>query len=122
MIIYGVSANEHDAALAVSRDNKILFASQAERYSRLKNDRDLNVSLLRDAAAAGSPDLIVWYEKPFRKRLKGTSRSVQDALRADGKQYLAKFRLTAPVRFFQHHECHAAAVSYLVRFDEAAIL
>ena len=89
MIIYGVSANEHDAALAVSRDNKILFASQAERYSRLKNDRDLNVSLLRDAAAVGSPDLIVWYEKPFRKRLrKALAGQYKDALRADGKRIL----------------------------------
>ena len=101
MIIYGVSANEHDAALAVARDNTILFASQAERYSRLKNDRDLNVSLLRDAAAVGSPDLVVWYEKPFRKRLrKALAGQYKDALRADGKRYLAKFGLTAPVRFF----------------------
>ena len=123
MIIYGVSANEHDAALAVARDNTILFASQAERYSRLKNDRDLNVFLLRDAAAVGSPDLIVWYEKPFRKRLrKALAGQYKDALRADGKRYLAKFGLTAPVRFFQHHECHAAGGFYTSPFDEAAIL
>jgi carbamoyltransferase len=123
VIVYGISANEHDAALAVARDKTILFASHAERYSRLKNDRDLNLQLLRDAAAIGSPDLILWYEKPFLKRMrKAWAGQYKDVLRADGKRYLAKFGLTAPVHYIQHHECHAAGGFYTSPFDEAAIL
>ena len=38
MIIWGISANSHDAALTVYYDNEIVFASHSERFSRLKND------------------------------------------------------------------------------------
>jgi carbamoyltransferase len=123
VILYGISANEHDAAVAVARDRSILFASHAERYSRRKNDRHLGVELLRDAAGFGAPDLILWYERPFLKRLrKAWAGQYRDVLKAEGKRYLARFGLTAPVRYIQHHECHAAGGFYTSPFDEAAIL
>ena len=46
MITWGISANSLDAALAVFKDNKLLFASQAERYSGIKNDPHLNDKLI----------------------------------------------------------------------------
>jgi carbamoyltransferase len=123
VITYGISANEHDAAVAVACNKTILFASHAERYSRRKNDRDLNSQLLRDAAAFGEPELILWYEKPFLKRLRKVwAGQYSDVVRPDGKRYLAKFGLTAPVRYIHHHECHAAGGFYTSPFDEAAIL
>ena len=39
MIKWGISAGSHDAALAVVDDEKILFASHTERFSKIKNDR-----------------------------------------------------------------------------------
>ena len=42
----GISS--HDAALAVVKDRQLVFASN-ERYSRIKNDKYLNVRLLHEA-------------------------------------------------------------------------
>jgi carbamoyltransferase len=123
VIIYGVSANEHDAALAVARDSKLLFASHSERYSRLKNDPHLNAGLIQDAASYGSPDLVVWYERPFLKRLrKAWSGQYADVLKSEGRAYLQRYGINAPIRHFGHHECHAAAGFYTSPFDEAAVL
>jgi carbamoyltransferase len=55
MILYGISANEHDASLAVVEGREIVFASAAERYSRRKNDRDLNRALIEEALSLGPP-------------------------------------------------------------------
>jgi carbamoyltransferase len=105
MIIYGVSANEHDAGVAVVRGEEILFASTAERYSRTKNDPHLNAALLNAARAFGEPDLVVWYEKPFLKRTRRLFAGELDrVLQVDGKAYLAQFDLGAPIRYVGHHE------------------
>jgi carbamoyltransferase len=123
MIIYGISANEHDAGLAVVRDDEILFAAHAERYSRRKNDPDLNEALLLDARRHGEPDLLVWYEKPFLKRTrKLLSGQYEHVLRRDGTAYLRQFLRAAPVCHVGHHESHAAAGFFTSPFDQAAIL
>jgi carbamoyltransferase len=123
VIIYGVSANEHDASIAVVRDHDILFASSAERYSRRKNDPHLNAALLADARVHGDPELIVWYERPFLKRARKLwAGQYGQVLRSDGRAYLRRFGLTAPVRFVGHHESHAAAGFFTSPFDDAAIL
>ena len=123
MNIYGVAANEHDASLAVVKDRDILFASHAERYSRKKNDPHLNEALLTEARAYGEPDLVVWYEKPFRKRLRKLWAGQRDhVLRRDGAAYLRRFKFDAPVRYVGHHESHASAGFFTSPFDSAAIL
>ena len=67
MIKWGVSAGTHDASLTVMNGNKILFASHAERYSGIKNDKDLNADLIAAALKHGSPEIIFWYENPYTK-------------------------------------------------------
>ena len=42
MITWGISAASHNAALAVFRDDQLIFASESERFSGIKNDPDLN--------------------------------------------------------------------------------
>jgi carbamoyltransferase len=123
MILYGVCANEHDASLAVVRDDHILFASHAERYSRVKNDPDLNHDLIAEAREWGDPDIVVWYERPSLKRTrKFFSGQYEHVFRVDGAAYLRRFGLTAPVRYAGHHESHAAAGFFTSPFVEAAIL
>ena len=39
VIKWGISALSHDAALAVFKNNELVFASHSERYSRIKNDK-----------------------------------------------------------------------------------
>ena len=70
MITWGISANSHDAAIAVFADEKLVFASHSERYSGTKNDRDLCKELVAAAKQFGYPDKIYWYEKPFKKTLR----------------------------------------------------
>ena len=38
MITWGISATSHNAALAVFEDSELLFASDSERFSKIKND------------------------------------------------------------------------------------
>ena len=109
MITYGISANEHDASLAVVRDREILFASAAERYSRVKNDPHLNADLLADAMRCGAPDLVVWYEKPHLKRArKAWAGQFSEVGRIDGASYVRRYLPGVPVRYVGHHESHAA--------------
>ena len=42
MKILGINCLNHDAAVSVIEDDKILFAAHSERYSRIKNDMHLN--------------------------------------------------------------------------------
>ena len=51
----------HDASLAVFTDNGLEFAAHAERYSRIKNDKNLNKPLLLDALEYGEPDRCLLY-------------------------------------------------------------
>jgi carbamoyltransferase len=123
VIVYGISANEHDASLAVLSEESILFASSSERYSRLKNDPHLNLALINEARSFGDPELIVWYEKPIAKRLRKLwAGQYRHAFRIDGRSYLRRFGLTAPHRYVGHHESHAAAGFFTSPFEEAAIL
>ena len=46
MRILGINCLNHDAAVSVIEDGKILFAAHAERYSRVKNDMYLNDTII----------------------------------------------------------------------------
>lgn len=123
MLYYGICANEHDASVAVIRDEEILFASTAERYSRQKNDPHLNRALLEDAMQYGAPDLIIWYEKPHLKRWRRLlSGQYRECIRVDGSQYLKRFGLRAPIEYVGHHESHAAAGYFTSPFSSALVL
>jgi len=122
MIEWGISAASHDAALTVVSGKEILFASHAERYSRVKNDKDLNDSLIDAAIKVGKPDVIHWYEnarlRAFRRFLAG-----QGIIRFSVRKYLEDYGLEGvPVLFSRHHESHAAAGFYTSPFDSATAL
>ena len=54
-MLLGINANNHDASIALIKDDNILFAGHAERYSRVKNDSHLNNELLEDCFTHGEP-------------------------------------------------------------------
>jgi carbamoyltransferase len=124
MLTFGISANEHDAALAVIDGSRILFASHAERYSRRKNDPHLHPDLVAEALRYGAPRQIVWYERPLLKQTRKLYAGQFDAvLRTDGAAYLRRnFGLTAPVLHVGHHASHAAASFFTSSFEEAAVV
>ena len=127
MIIWGISANSHDAAISVVRDSNILFASQSERYSKIKNDAHLHVDLIRDAMTHGIPELVVWYENPLLK-------TARQFIAGQGirlfenyiKGYLKSYNITAPIEYVGHHHAHAAGGYFTSPFvrttNEAAVL
>jgi carbamoyltransferase len=123
MISWGISANSHDAALAVFSDEKLVFASHAERFSGVKNDRDLNKDLVAYAKRFGDPDKVYWYENPFKKTLRqlwagqGWKRRDNDI-----DIYMARYEINAPVTYTSHHLSHASSGYYTSGFDDACVL
>lgn len=71
-IIVGISAYYHDSAVAIFKNNKLVFAAHEERYSRIKHDSAFPVNALKAGMRHLDirPDQIecyVFYEKPLRK-------------------------------------------------------
>jgi carbamoyltransferase len=124
MITWGISANSHDAALAVFVDGKLKFASNSERFSGIKNDPNLNDCLVNYARDRwGEPDQICWYENPLKK----TARQFlagQGFLwkENDVAKYLRRYDIEAPVHIGNHHLSHAAGGYYTSPFEEACIV
>jgi carbamoyltransferase len=105
MKILGIASQGHDASVTVVDDTHILFAGHAERYSRVKNDGDINQALLDDALRDGDPDLIVWYERPLVKRLRQLhARQYHELPTPLPHQQLAEFELSQlPLKYVSHH-------------------
>jgi carbamoyltransferase len=121
MITWGISAASHNAALAVFEDDKLIFASESERFSGIKNDADLDQKLLDHVQTFGEPNLVCWYERPWLKTLRQLTAG-QGWQNNNVKEYLRKFNIQAPVKTFGHHQTHAAAGYYTSGFDEACVL
>jgi len=123
MIIWGVSANSHDAAISVVVGNDIVFASQSERYSKKKNDMHLHPDLIADARKHGDPDLIVWYERPILKTIRQLFAGQGFRWKENNvRSYLKSYGIDAPVKFVSHHRSHAAGGYFTSPFNEAAVL
>jgi carbamoyltransferase len=135
MIVWGISANSHDAALAVF-DKKLnsssgyplnlLFASQSERFSGVKNDPHLDHNLIAYAQKFGLPDQVIWYERPFKK-------TVRQLLAGQGwnnsenniPNYLTKYGIHTPAtstEYVDHHLSHAAGGYYTSGYDQATVI
>jgi len=114
-IIWGASGLSHDAAIAVICNGEVVFASSAERYSRKKNDPNFNIEIIADALQYGQPDVIVWYEKPFKKFLR---RLLVDKRWApySVKETFKMFGVNAPIHYVDHHVSHLCASLYTAPF------
>jgi carbamoyltransferase len=124
MISWGISANSHDAALAVFCDEKLVFASHSERFSGKKNDRDLCHSLVDYARNKyGEPGRVYWYENPYFKTLRQLFAGQGWKWKENNiKTYLAKYDITCPITYVDHHKSHAAAGYYTSGFDNACVV
>lgn len=120
---WGISALNHDASVAVIRNNKILFAAHSERYSRIKNDHLLNRDILYEASKHGFPDEIIWFEKPFLKKTRQLYAGQWEEIKSiSPKEYLSSIGLNVPISYVPHHKSHAAAGYFTSPFDDAAII
>jgi carbamoyltransferase len=123
MIEWGISGNSHDAAIAVFDNGKLVFASHSERFSGIKNDKNLCMGLVNYAKQYGLPDRVCWYERPFLKTLRQLyARQGWKYTDNNIEIYLARYEIDCPVTYVDHHLSHAAAGYFTSGFDDAAIL
>ena len=115
-IVWGASGLYHDAALCIIKDNKLVFASSSERYSRIKNDPYFNTSIVQDALCFGYPDKIVWYETPWKKTVRNFICDGKVAYKS-AKNHFASFNITSKIEYVSHHLSHLASALYTCPFD-----
>jgi len=125
-IIWGWTGMSHDASLAVFTDDGLEFASHSERYSRIKNDKNIHPHLLRDALEFGKPDEIYFYENPWLKKTRQlyakqynllTKESPWTHLMDQTSRATSPFVLPS-VRYTNHHLSHAAYAYYTGPWEE----
>ena len=125
MKILGINCLNHDAAVSVIEDGKILFAAHSERYSRKKNDMYLNDNIIKEALSYGKPDKVAYYERPWIKKTRqlyaGQYNEVFNINNLPSK-YLKSFLKNTKIEYIDHHLSHAAAGYYTSPYNEAAIL
>jgi carbamoyltransferase len=121
MIRWGISANNHNAALAVFDDDILKFAGESERFSKIKNDSDLNVQLIDYAKTWGEPSEIYWFENPYKKSLRQLMAG-QGVVSNNVKKYLQKYNISGKIKTTDHHRSHASAGYYTSGYQEACVL
>ena len=149
--IIGLSAYYHDSAVCFVEGGEIKFASQEERFSRIKNDEtfpklSLKYLLNKFSITLNEIDEIIFYEKPLLKfeRLMETYvtnvpygfSSFKKAIPLWSKEKLfqkenifkelknidSSFNNIDKISFSEHHLSHAASAFYPSPFEEAIIL
>ncbi|MFN7971588.1 MAG: carbamoyltransferase N-terminal domain-containing protein [Acidobacteriota bacterium] len=144
MNVLGLSFHYHDAAAALVRDGRVVAAAAEERFSRKKHDsgfpRLATAYCLEEARLlARDLDLVVFYEKPWRKferillqHIAAWPRSFPQYRQAIpawlNRKLWVPYLVTeeigyrGKVSFVPHHLAHAAAAFFCSPYDEAAIL
>ena len=117
MIVWGWSGMSHDASLAVfnkSRDRlELLFAGHSERYSRIKNDKNLNAGIVGEALQYGEPAKAYFYETPWLKKTRQAYAGQYNLLKKPTpRSRLAAYGVDVPHIYTRHHHSHAAAGYY----------
>ena len=151
MYILGVSAFYHDSAACLIRDERIIFAAQEERFTRIRHDesfphQSIMACLKAENIKISDIDNIIFYDKPFLKfdrifetylqfapkGFKSFAKSlpvwVKDKL-FQKKLILKELNKISPgtnfdqkLKFSEHHFSHAASAFYPSPFKKAAIL
>lgn len=122
MITWGINANNHDASISVFYNNYLVYAGHSERYSKIKNDKNLSkVQVKKLIYEWGYPKQVFWFEKPVLKYLRQLY-SGETYKYFSPKEYLNSYGIDAPIEYVHHHEGHAASAFYTSGFEEAAVL
>ena len=131
MKILGINALNHDAAITLIEDGKILFAAHAERYSGIKNDSNLNIEMFLDMFDYGVPDKVVYFERPFVKKLrqlKAGQYSEVFTRKNLPQQHLNE--VLKPIKnmsmkideYVDHHLSHASSTYFTSPYKESAVV
>ena len=115
MITWGISSESHNAALSVFVSDRLVFASESERFSGIKNDPYLNDSIINYALKFGKPELVCWYENPYKKTLR-------QLIAGQGWIQNVKKYVDIPIKYYDHHYTHACAGYFTSKFDECCVV
>jgi carbamoyltransferase len=115
VITWGISSESHNAALSVFINDTLIFASESERFSGIKNDPQLNDGIINYALRFGKPELICWYENPYKKTLR-------QLLAGQGWIQNVKKYVDVPIKYYDHHYTHACAGYFTSKFDECCVV
>lgn len=121
-MLLGITAQNHDASMALIDGESIVWAAHSERYSRKKNDDLLNDKIINDLKNYGWPEKIIWFEKPWQKNFRRLYAGQRPWL-VDPKQHLRQVGLSSlPIEYVGHHLSHACAGFYTSTMETASIL
>jgi carbamoyltransferase len=121
-MILGITAQNHDASMALVDGDRIVWAAHSERYSRQKNDPLLHPDIIDEMLEYGRPTQAIWFEKPLLKSLRRIYSGERPWYNSPA-QHLADHDLFhIPVSYVGHHHSHAAAGYYTSGFDDAAVV
>ncbi len=147
--IIGISAYFHDSAAALIENGKIIYASQEERFTRIKHDSNFPKNALKNLLdfnniKLSDVDYVVFFEKPFLKfeRLIETYLALaprgfkqflfaipiwiknklfmKNEILNELKEFDKNFS-EKNILFSEHHLSHAASAFFPSPFDEALI-
>jgi carbamoyltransferase len=128
MNILGISAGYHDAAATViNSQGDIVFAGHAERYSKCKNDADINLALIWDACGNVGIDHVAYYETPWKKQLRqlyagqGIEWNKLTTKQVLQRQVCGWFS-NKPYSSYSHHLSHAAGGFQTSPYDRATVV
>jgi len=128
MNILGVSAGFHDAAVTViDPSGAILFASQSERYSRIKNDPDIGPELVSQLYGR-EIETIAYYERPWLKQLRqwysgqGTEWNKFRVRQILQQQLPGMIIADRKIKNYGHHQSHAAGGFQTSPFERATVV
>jgi carbamoyltransferase len=128
MKILGINALNHDASITLIEDDKILFAAHAERYSGIKNDSNLNKEMFEDMEQYGTPDKVVYFERPWVKKLRQLKAgqysevfSLDNLPQQHLDSVMGKWNYTID-EYVDHHLSHASSTYFTSPYKESAIV
>lgn len=120
MIKWGITSGSHDGAIAVFENDNLVFATDAERFSRVKNDKEIRQNLIDYVKQKyGEPDTVYFYEQPVAKADRRVFAG-QDKKITIKKPLIQN--LYDDVHYTGHHHSHAAYGYYTSPFDDALVL
>ena len=115
MIIWGMSKNGHDWAIAVFKSGNHIqtFSGKGKSHP---------LTAVHEAKDLGCPSLVIWYENPYLKALRQfISGQPKPFKRNNIKRYLRDLNINCRWDYVGHHESHAAAF-YKSGFDNATVV
>jgi len=127
-IKWGTTFGSHDGALAVFVDDELVFASDAERWSRKKNDSIIPDNLIEFAENKwGVPEIVYFYEdlnlKDERRKFAGQNPlEERKSFISSNVEFQKILNFKYPVVYGNHHKSHARYGYYTSPFDDCTVL